>query len=259
MHFHTDGSLPTIKRYLDENEGQRPKSIMSDDQRPDYALLKKIGVPFDNPKQMSFMKRIISIADPDAIVMDFFAGSGTTGQAVAELNEADGGSRRYVLVQLPEPTAPGSEAREQGIATVSELTLSRLNKTKATDSGVRVLTLAESVFAEYIESSDELSLVELTLTPSASAPDISQEVFLREGVRLDRPWAAGAREDAQWYASGGVTVVTDLELTQQAIDAAIASNPRVLVFLEDAFAGKDALKASAFYACKQAGVTMKTV
>ena len=56
-----------------------------------------------------------------------------------------------------------------------------------------------------------------------------------------------------------MTVVTDLNLTQQGIDAAIESNPRVLVFLEDAFAGKDDLKASAYFACKQAGVTMKTV
>lgn len=51
IHFHTDGSLPTIKRYLSENSKQRPKSIMSDDQRPDYKLLKDMGISFDNPKQ----------------------------------------------------------------------------------------------------------------------------------------------------------------------------------------------------------------
>ena len=97
IHFHTDGSLPTLKRYLDENSKQRPKSIMSDDQRPDYSLLKKMGINFDNPKQMTFMTRILSIFDENTCVLDFFAGSGTTGHAVMQLNKEDGGNRRYIL------------------------------------------------------------------------------------------------------------------------------------------------------------------
>ena len=97
IHFHTDGSLPTIKRYLSENSKQRPKSIMSDDQRPDYKLLKNMGVSFDNPKQMSFMTRILSIFSNNSTILDFFAGSGTTGHAVAQLNKEDGGNRKYIL------------------------------------------------------------------------------------------------------------------------------------------------------------------
>lgn len=97
IHFHTDGSLPTLKRYLDENLKQRPKSIMSDDQRPDYRLLKNMGIEFDNPKQMSFMTRILSIFGKFSTILDFFAGSGTTGHAVAQLNKEDGGNRKYIL------------------------------------------------------------------------------------------------------------------------------------------------------------------
>lgn len=97
IHFHTDGSLPTIKRYLSENSKQRPKSIMSDDQRPDYKLLKDMGISFDNPKQMTFMLRILGIFEKDSIILDFFAGSGTTGHAVAQLNKEDGGNRKYIL------------------------------------------------------------------------------------------------------------------------------------------------------------------
>lgn len=98
IHFHTDGSLPVIKRYLDEYPNQRPKGIMSDDQRPDYNLLQSMGLKFDNPKQMSFIKRILSIFDKDAIILDFFAGSGTTGHAIIELNSEDDGSRQAILV-----------------------------------------------------------------------------------------------------------------------------------------------------------------
>ncbi len=97
IHFHTDGSLPRLKRYLSENMKQRPKSIMSDDQRPDYALLKNMKLNFDNPKQMAFMKRILSIFSNSSIFLDFFAGSGTTAQAVLELNKEDGGNRKFIL------------------------------------------------------------------------------------------------------------------------------------------------------------------
>lgn len=98
IHFRIDGSLPYFKRYLDENTRQRPKGIMSDDQRPDYNLLKAIDVTFDNPKQLSFVRRILSIFGPDALILDFFAGSGTTAQATMELNAEDGGARRCILV-----------------------------------------------------------------------------------------------------------------------------------------------------------------
>ena len=98
IHFHTDGSLPTIKRYLNENPKQRPKGIMSDDQRPDYNLLKAMGISFDNPKQLTFIKRMLSIFPKDALVLDFFAGSATTLHAVCELNKDDGGSRLGILV-----------------------------------------------------------------------------------------------------------------------------------------------------------------
>ena len=98
IHFHTDGSLPTIKRYLDENPKQRPKGIMSDDQRPDFNMLKLMGIEFDNPKQLTFMKRILSIFPKDAVVLDFFAGSATTLHAILELNAEDEGTRQGLLV-----------------------------------------------------------------------------------------------------------------------------------------------------------------
>jgi adenine-specific DNA-methyltransferase len=97
IHFHDDGSLPTIKRYLDANPRQRPKGIMSDDQRPDANLLDGMGLAFDNPKQLAFMRRILGIFAPDATILDFFAGSGTTGHAVLALNAEDGGTRQCIL------------------------------------------------------------------------------------------------------------------------------------------------------------------
>ena len=128
IHFHADGSLPTIKRYLHENMNQRPKSIMSDDQRPDYTLLQEFNIPFDNPKQLSFMQRILSIEDKDDIILDFFAGSGTTAHAVMQLNAEDGGERKFITVQIAEPTDEKSEAYKAGYKTIFEITKARIEK-----------------------------------------------------------------------------------------------------------------------------------
>lgn len=128
IHFHDDGSLPVIKRYLNDYKKQRPKSIMSDDQRPDYALLQEFHTPFDNPKQLDFIRRIVSIVDDDSLILDFFAGSGTTGHAVMDLNAEDGGNRKYILVQLPEKTNEKSEARNAGYETIDQITAERLRR-----------------------------------------------------------------------------------------------------------------------------------
>lgn len=268
VHFGPDESyVPAIKAYLVDRQFEVPYSVFYVDGRGATKRLRTLlgGDYFDNPKDETVLQKIVEFASAgDDIVLDFFAGSGTTAHAVALQNAADGGRRRVISVNLPEPTSTGSAAKKAGFETVSAVTYARLLKVietvgGAAADGLRVLNLAESSFAEVESTDDLVALLESSRRAEAIAPDIAQEVLLREGVRLDRPWATSDLGGAERFASGGVTVVTELELTQDAIDAAIESNPRVLVFLEDAFADKDALKASAFYACKQAGVTMKTV
>ena len=128
IHFHSDGSLPVLKRYLHENEEQRPKSITSDDQRPDYALMLEFNTPFDNPKQLAFMKRIISLTDKDSIILDFFSGSGTTANAVMQLNADDGSKRQHIQVQLPELTDEKSDAFKAGYKKITEIGKERIRR-----------------------------------------------------------------------------------------------------------------------------------
>src|SRR5690606_34198922 len=95
---------------------------------------------FNNPKDHEEIARLIdytTASDREAIVMDFFAGSGTTGHAVMAQNAADGGNRRYILVQLPEPL--DLENKDQKVAAefcdkigkprnIAELTKERLRR-----------------------------------------------------------------------------------------------------------------------------------
>ncbi len=108
--FGRDGKgAPQLKRYLSEvQQGIVPLTIWTYDEvgHTDGArkLLKQIfsdrQLPFDNPKALGLLQRIITIgADKNAIILDSFAGSGTTAHAVLALNRQDGGNRKFILVE----------------------------------------------------------------------------------------------------------------------------------------------------------------
>ena len=92
------------------------------------AELKAIlGHVFESPKPTGLIRRILDTMPPDARVLDHFAGSGTTGHAVALANLADGGRRTCLSINSAEPTRPGSNAARAGYATVSAITRARLD------------------------------------------------------------------------------------------------------------------------------------
>jgi adenine-specific DNA-methyltransferase len=84
------------------------------------------GHVFESPKPTGLIRRLLLTMPEDTRVLDFFAGSGTTGHAVALANAADGGSRTCVSVNLAEPVRPGSNAAHAGLATVADITRARL-------------------------------------------------------------------------------------------------------------------------------------
>jgi adenine-specific DNA-methyltransferase len=86
-----------------------------------------VGHLFDSPKPTGLLRRILETMPDDARVLDPFAGSGTTGHAVALQNAADGGRRTCVSVNVPEPVRPGSNADLAGLAKVSDVTRARLH------------------------------------------------------------------------------------------------------------------------------------
>ena len=91
------------------------------------AELKEIvGHVFESPKPTGLVRRILGTMPDDVVVLDFFAGSGTTGHAVALQNAEDGGSRRCISINSAEPTREGSNARNAGLLTVADITRARL-------------------------------------------------------------------------------------------------------------------------------------
>ncbi|WP_275937874.1 site-specific DNA-methyltransferase [Nocardioides oleivorans] len=85
-----------------------------------------VGHVFESPKPTGLVRRILATLPDDVVVLDPFAGSGTTGHAVALANLADGGTRRCLSINSTEPTRPGSNAHAAGLATVADITVARL-------------------------------------------------------------------------------------------------------------------------------------
>jgi adenine-specific DNA-methyltransferase len=122
---------PYVKYYL-EGRTKRPSPLWNDldgnkKAARDLRTLfdgKKI---FDFPKPVQLLERIISIScdKDDDIILDFFGGSGSTGHAVSFLNNNDKGTRKYILVQVPEKTDENSEAFKAGYKKISDITIER--------------------------------------------------------------------------------------------------------------------------------------
>ena len=98
-------------------------------------LKELVGHVFESPKPTGLVRRILGTMPDDSLVVDFFAGSGTTGHAVALQNVADGGTRRCVSINSAEPTRPGSNAHAAGLRTVADITRARLEAVADTVGG----------------------------------------------------------------------------------------------------------------------------
>jgi len=127
---------PKKKRFIAEHLGANTRSLWVDAGMNDEAtqeLRELLGAEyFDTPKPMKLLLKILGIASAkDSVVLDFFAGSGTTAHAVMELNASDDGNRKFIAVQIPERTDAKSEAYKAGYKTIFDITKARIEKAAA--------------------------------------------------------------------------------------------------------------------------------
>ena len=271
IHFGADEtSVPCVKRYLADTENEVPYSVFYVDGRgASKRLTELLGGPyFDFPKDELVLQEIVEFAsDKNGIILDFFAGSGTTGHSVLLQNAKDGGNRRFILVNIPEPTNEKSTAYKSGIKSVSDITRMRLRKVLenipgAKTAGLKCLTLSSSNFIHHELRTDdqESTLFSKTLLSDMNVERIVLEILLKNGVRLDAAWKRKTVGSLEIVIADNVAIVVSLELEENAIDEILKiGNIHTVVFLEDGFEGKDALKANTFFSCKKANISMKTV
>ena len=139
VHFGKDEtSIPNGKVYLRENEWQAPSSVFYKDRRSSSNNLKKLlgEKVFDFPKDVSVMERLISfICRDDDIVLDFFSGSGTIGEAVYQYNVDRKENVHFILIQLPEEIKDDSKASKAGYKNICEIGKERIRRAGRLISG----------------------------------------------------------------------------------------------------------------------------
>lgn len=136
--FGSDGNaFPRKKRFLsDVQSGRTPSTLwLSEEVGHNQTATRELKALFDGVKLFDFPKPVDYISqfvrlftDPTSIVLDFFSGSATTAHAVMKLNAEDGGTRHFILVQLPESTAPDSEAAKAGYKNLCEIGKERIRR-----------------------------------------------------------------------------------------------------------------------------------
>ncbi len=287
LYWGTEGRarFPRIKLFLNEMDKVVPRTIWgysevghTQEGTTELGNLFQADV-FDSPKPSRLIRRMIEISgDPSGIYMDFFAGSGTTGQAVLEQNNLDGGDRHFVLVQLPEPTG------RDDYPTIVDITKERVRRvikkldTEAVftdgelikedvtkqDLGFRVFKLADSNFkpwdAEISHESgalvQQLELFIDHLKEGRSNQDLLFEILLKRGFPLTTPVEALslAGHEVFGVAGNGMLVCLERDLSLDLIRAMADFTPECVVCLDEGFAGNDQLKTNAVQIFKTKGV-----
>ncbi|MGH9382058.1 MAG: site-specific DNA-methyltransferase [Thermoanaerobaculia bacterium] len=285
IYFGKDGSSqPGVIRYLTEVDGLVPwtwwpsKEVgHTDEARKEIRAIFGSQTVYDTPKPVRLLHRIIEIAStPDGLILDFFAGSGTTAHAVLDLNKQDGGNRKFILVQLPEPTG------REDYPTIADITEERVRRVirklhdedagkldldggRKPDRGFRVFKLAKSNFttwdAEQAKEAEglarQLELHVDHIREGRTEGDLLHEILLKSGFPLTTPVEILdlAGKPVHSVAGGALLVCLDRALTLELIRAKAERTPERVVCLDEGFAGNDQLKANAVQIFKTKGVT----
>lgn len=250
---------------------------------------------FDHPKPIELIKRSILVGTQESdIILDFFSGSATTAHAVMQLNAEDGGNRKYICVQIPEPTPEDSEARKAGYATIPEIAKERIRRAgkkiveeqkakaekegglfaeeeKKLDIGFKVFKLDSSNINAWDSDPDNL---EVSLNNSLfnikedrNEDDLLYEILIKYGIELTEKINRHTIDGKTVYEMGAGSLIVCLaeslstavadgigKLYKEVSPEGVDGNCRV-VFKEAGFNGSDEVKTNTLLILKQHGIT----
>ncbi|MDW8490303.1 site-specific DNA-methyltransferase [Acinetobacter sp. OYA S30] len=181
-------------------EGQVPGNILAKfESRHASSELKKLDIPFDFPKPSMLVKYLMNLCSvkDNEIVLDFFAGSGTTGHAVLDYSNEMDKTARFICVQLPEILNVNSQEYKQGFRTIADISKERIKRVSlqwnesVINKGFRIFKLAQSniqpwnVHAYDLENT--LDLNEDHLISGRTELDVLYELLLKRGIDLATP------------------------------------------------------------------------
>lgn len=230
---------------------------------------------FPRPKPLGLLRRIVELStDPGDLVLDFFAGSGVTGEAVLRMNAESGLNRRFILVQLPEPL------ESDDFENIAQITRARVRRSadavrreattigaETADLGFRAYRLEPSCFETWDSTSSEVTLLSDGLVGSPSEDRVIAELLLKSGFELTEPVVSLGMESVAVHSvvGGQLLIVSDGQLTLDAIESMAEKGPSLILVLDRCFGDDDELKVNTMQTIRAANqgaganITLKVV
>lgn len=211
---------------------------------------------FPFPKPSSFVKQLLPLAsDKDSIVLDFFSGSATTAHAVMHLNAEDGGHRKFIMVQLPEPCDEASEAYKAGYKNICEIGKERIRRagdkiksespmtTQDLDIGFRVLKLDDSNMKDVYYAPDDydqgmLAGLESNIKDDRTDLDLLFGCLIDWGLPLSLPYKSEQIDGCtvHTYNDGDLIACFDANIPESVVKEIAQRKPLRAVFRDSGFA-----------------------
>lgn len=209
------------------------------------------------PKAPELIKKMLLIGTrSDSIVLDFFSGSATTADAVMSLNAEDGGNRKFIMVQLPEPCDAKSEAFKSGYSTIAEIGKERIRRvgkkivedkpllTNGLDIGFRAFRVDDTnmnnvYYSAFDYSQDLISLLESNVKSDRTDLDLLFSCLLEWGLPLSLPYSSEKIEGytVHNYNDGDLIACFDENIPDSVIKEIAKQQPLRAVFRDSSFAG----------------------
>jgi adenine-specific DNA-methyltransferase len=208
---------------------------------------------FDNPKPTGLLKFCLQLASKkNSIILDFFSGSATTAHAVMQLNAEDGGNRKYIMVQLPEPCPENSEAYRAGFKNISEIGKERIRRAAKKikeetgaeiDYGFRVFNVDSSNMKDVYYHPKELTQQQLAAAVSnikedRTSEDLLFQVMLQWDLELSLPHAKKniLGKEVHFVAGNSLVACFDEGVSEKLIKEIAKEKPLRVVFRDSSFA-----------------------
>ena len=211
---------------------------------------------FPFPKPSSFVKQLLPLAsDKNSIVLDFFSGSATTAHAVMQLNAEDGGHRKFIMVQLPEPCDEASEAYKAGYKTICEIGKERIRRagdkiksespmtTQDLDIGFRVLKLDDTNMKDVYYAPDDyeqgmLAGLESNIKEDRTDLDLLFGCLIDWGLPLSLPYKSEQIDGCtvHTYNDGDLIACFDANIPESIVKEIAKRKPLRAVFRDSGFA-----------------------
>ena len=274
-----------VRLYLHETDYATPQSVFYQPARSASERLEKFlgGAYFPYPKDEEIIRQFVEMAtdsgDDNCIIMDFFAGSATTGHAVIDQNTRDGGTRKAILIQLPEPVDTGA-AKDAGFDSIADISRERIKRRvalaeRASDLassseglGIKSFVLAPSNFKQWrgdgIETGEQLAKQILLFANSekkgAAFEDMFYELLLKFGQELTNSVETLDVAGGKVFAIHGRQMLFVLEsFTQEMIVPLVEMKPREIIAIDGVFNESDMLKSNLDLQCRDAGIRFTCV